>query len=102
TFSGHDGHFSRRRIHLGGECELSWRHGAFVNLGRSHRRNGGSETHHDVHHASWFALESAGNQALLGVHDGRHARGDRHAQIRLVAPFRTHERQGNGKERSAA
>ena len=39
-----------------------------------------SRAHTNVHDASWFASQSAGvHKTIFGVHDGRHARRDRHA-----------------------
>ena len=63
------------------------RHGAFVVSVVATGRDGGSRPHPDVHDATRLAAEPARHQALLGLHDGRRAGGNRHEHAQSVAPF---------------
>ena len=61
-------------FHLRSQRKFPRRHGSLFDIRGSHRRNGGSKAHHHLHHAARLAPESARNQTLFRLHDGRHAR----------------------------
>src|SRR6202050_4513150 len=96
---GDDRHFPRRRIYLRGECELPRRHGSILDFCGGHRRDGRGETDHHLHYAARLAPESAGHQAVIRMHDGRHARGNRYTNLRGLAALPTRRRQRNGYDR---
>ena len=77
-FSGDDGPFKGRRVSIRCKFQSARRHGAVVRFGGRHDADDGDRADTDLHHAARLALESAGYEALFGVHDGRHAGRDRY------------------------
>ena len=71
---------ARRRFRLRRELQPARRDGAVECERRQHRSDRGGRAHPDLHHAARLAPQQRGHEALLGVHDGRHARRDRHAR----------------------
>src|SRR6185503_21225632 len=75
------------------QLQLARRHGAVVGLGCFDTNYDRSRTYTHMHDAAWFAFECAGNETVLSVHDGRHARRDRHAHVESCASLHRHQRQ---------
>ena len=99
--SRHDGSFTGWLAALRREFQFARRHGAFISFRSRYRADAGSRAHSDLHDAAWLAPESAGNQTLFSLHDGRHAGGNRHCDIKSFAPFPADERPRDGHERLA-
>ena len=72
-------------------CMATWCRRAFSRVDTNHDR---SRAHTNLYDAAWLAFESARDEAVFGVHDGRHAGRDRHAHVEGVATLHRDEEPG--------
>jgi len=78
---------ARRRVPLRRQLQPARRPRPVVGLGRRGRQAARGRAHPNLPDAARLAHQPPGHPALLGVHDGRHARRDRHGQAEGVRYF---------------